>query len=365
MRNTNLITVVIPVYNTEAYVEDCIQSVLSQTYSNLEIIIINDGSTDRSADICRRYEDNERVLFIDRENRGLSKTRQQGFDLAHGEYVCTLDADDKWDEKFVEHMLECIKKWGADICVCGRIDFNEIEQKVQLLQADQSFYETTKQYVTDNIKKLSSDLWLPDSWNKLYRTDFIRKTQVQFFLDNRYNGTDLVFNYLLLLHCPKYCVCHEALLLHRYVANSRVHKNNKPLQQGFEIIESKICDESKRLGYNNYSFMKGFVQMHFRWHCMILNTIISECKSRKELKERYIQFFSEKSRFENRMGFDIYEYLYEGKSLSYSRFLHECVRNKKIYYALFLYEYNRFAQRMKHRCSPHLPGVKVAPPSCK
>lgn len=347
MTNTDLISVVIPVYNTEVYVEDCIQSVLNQTYSNLEIIIINDGSTDRSADICRKYEDNERIFFIDRENHGLSKTRQQGFDFAHGEYVCTLDADDKWDERFAEHMLECIKKWDADICVCGRIDFSEADKKIQLLQADQSFYEITQQNVIDNFKKLSSDLVLSDSWNKLYRTDFIRKTQVQFFLDNKYNGTDLVFNYLLLLHCPKYCVCNETLLLHRYVAGSRVHRKNKPLQQGFEIIENKICDESRKLGYNNYSFMKSFSQIHFKWNCMILNTIISECESRKELKERYMQFFSEKSRFENRMGFDIYEDLHVEKTLSYSRFLHECVRNKKMHYALFLYEYSRFAQRMK------------------
>lgn len=347
MTNTDLITVVIPVYNAGMYIEECIQSVLNQTYSNLEIIIINDGSTDRSAEICRNYEDNDRVLFIDRENRGLSKTRQQGFDLAHGEYVCTLDADDKWDEKFVEHMLGCIKKWDGDVCVCGRIDFNETSQKIQLLQADHIFYEITQRYVTDNFKKISSDLWLSDSWNKLYRTDFIRKTQVQFFLDNKYNGTDLVFNYLLLLHCPKYCVCNEGLLLHRYVMGSRVHRKNKPLQQGFEIIENKILDESKKLGYDNTMFMKGFIQIHIKWHCMILNNVIRECESRKELKERYGQFFLEKTRFENSIGFEDYKGYYEGKPLSYSRFLYECVQNQNMHYALFLYEYSRFAQRIK------------------
>ena len=124
----------------------------------------------------------------------------------------------------------------------------------------------------------------------------------------------------------------------------KIDENEKELG---EIIENKICDESRKLGYNNYSFMKSFSQIHFKWHCMILNTIISECESRKELKERYMQFFSEKSRFENRMGFDIYEDLHVEKTLSYSRFLHECVRNKKMHYALFLYEYSRFAQRMK------------------
>ena len=91
---------------------------------------------------------------------------------------------------------------------------------------------------------------LADSWNKMYKTSFLRKTNVAFFLDKRYNGTDLSFNHLIALHCPVYTVVHEALLYYRLTPNSRVRRKNKDLQTGFQMIITRILEEAAVLGYS-------------------------------------------------------------------------------------------------------------------
>ena len=94
------ISVIIPVYNTEKYLKECIESVLAQTYTDLEILLINDGATDSSPQICEAYEkQDDRIKVIHKENGGLSDTRNVGIDQCSGDYVLFLDSDDYWDDK--------------------------------------------------------------------------------------------------------------------------------------------------------------------------------------------------------------------------------------------------------------------------
>jgi len=95
---TPKITIIIPVYNTEKYVEKCIESIINQTYKNLEIIIVNDGSTDNSYNICKKYcEIDERIILLTQDNQGLSVARNNALDIATGKYVEFVDSDD-WIE---------------------------------------------------------------------------------------------------------------------------------------------------------------------------------------------------------------------------------------------------------------------------
>ena len=90
-----LISIIVPVYNVEKYLERCLDSILSQTFSDFELILVNDGSTDHSLEICRSYaEKDERILLIDQENRGLSAARNAGIAVAKGEYLGFVDSDD-------------------------------------------------------------------------------------------------------------------------------------------------------------------------------------------------------------------------------------------------------------------------------
>lgn len=119
-----LITVIVPIYNSEYYLEECLDSLQRQSYQNIEIILINDGSTDGSADICRRYcEGDSRFVLIEQNNKGLPLARNAGLDIASGDYICFVDSDDYVDEKFIEILYRNIKAFCADISICGYIKF--------------------------------------------------------------------------------------------------------------------------------------------------------------------------------------------------------------------------------------------------
>ena len=114
-----LISVVVPVYNVEKYLKRCIKSVLNQTYKNLEIILVDDGSKDKSGQICDEYsKKDERIKVIHKENGGLSDARNVGIENSFGKYICFIDSDDYVDVKFLENLYSIIKKYNADISVC-------------------------------------------------------------------------------------------------------------------------------------------------------------------------------------------------------------------------------------------------------
>lgn len=102
----DLVSVIIPVYNVEAYLDRCLASVTKQTYANLEIILVNDGSTDNSSEICREwYQRDDRIILIEKKNAGLGPARNDAIDLAQGKYIAFIDSDDWWE--LVYHKLSC------------------------------------------------------------------------------------------------------------------------------------------------------------------------------------------------------------------------------------------------------------------
>ena len=117
----NLISVIVPVYNVELYLKRCVDSILEQTYKNLEIILVDDGSTDNSGVICNTYAQvDNRIKVIHKKNGGLSDARNKGLDIANGKYVSFIDSDD-WIEKSM--YLDCIsslERYKANIIICRR-----------------------------------------------------------------------------------------------------------------------------------------------------------------------------------------------------------------------------------------------------
>lgn len=111
------VTVVVPIYNTSTYLPNCIESILSQTYRNLEVLLINDGSTDDSLQISELFAlKDQRVRVINQKNVGLAETRNNGIKLATGEYICFIDSDDYIDNRMIETLLKTIQKTNADVC---------------------------------------------------------------------------------------------------------------------------------------------------------------------------------------------------------------------------------------------------------
>ena len=114
-----LVSVIIPIYNVEKYINKTINSVINQTYKNLEIILVNDGATDNSLEICKKYNEiDSRIMIIEKENGGLSSARNAGLDVAKGEYISLIDGDDFIESHFIEYLLSLIIKSEADIAEC-------------------------------------------------------------------------------------------------------------------------------------------------------------------------------------------------------------------------------------------------------
>ena len=167
------ISVIVPIHNTSKYLTKCINSITNQTYKNLEIILIDDGSTDNSLEICKILEKtDDRITVIHQENIGLSETRNKGMDLATGEYICFIDSDDYIDNNMFETLLKEIEKTNADVCEGsfyihmknGRLIDASVEQKGIK-------YVENK---LDLINAYSNATILIPAWDKLYRLSSIK-----------------------------------------------------------------------------------------------------------------------------------------------------------------------------------------------
>lgn len=120
------ISIIVPVYNVEQYLRDCIDSILNQTFKDFELILVNDGSTDNSLEICKRYKDiDDRICIIDKKNGGLSSARNAGLDIAKGEYIGFVDSDDYIHPQMYELLYNQIIKNKADISMC---EFKKVSQ---------------------------------------------------------------------------------------------------------------------------------------------------------------------------------------------------------------------------------------------
>lgn len=252
MYDNDLISVIIPVYNCEKYVRQTLDSVVNQTYKNLEILVINDGSTDNSLAICNEYLTDDRVKVFHRENAGVAASRQFGVDMCKGTYFVTLDSDDYLSTEYVEKLYRSITDNRADISVCGVACFDDgkdgIFSSTFIPQMEGDKLTVTKELLESSFYEISCDLLLTDSWNKMYRTQFLRDSNIKFELPKIYRGPDLQVNHKLTFHLPVYSVCREVLLFHRSNEDSIVHKKDRPIQQGFEIITESLIAECETAG---------------------------------------------------------------------------------------------------------------------
>ena len=119
LENQELISVIVPVYGVEQYLEKCLNSIINQTYEHLEIIVIDDGTKDKSGEIADKFaEVDSRIVVYHKENGGLSDARNYGIKRAHGEYITCIDSDDYVDEDYVYYLFDKLKKYSADIAFC-------------------------------------------------------------------------------------------------------------------------------------------------------------------------------------------------------------------------------------------------------
>ena len=188
------ISVIIPVYNVEKYLRKCIDSVINQTYHNLEIILIDDGSLDNCGSICDEYcVIDERIRVIHKSNGGLSDARNAGLDIACGEYIGFVDSDDWIDPEMFEQLHKDLKSTGKDISVCGYLREYEQNKLVRVVGNDthENILLMTPQEAMNEL--LEDDIIRNHMWNKLYRAKIFEN--VRFPLGR--NFEDVLIQYKL------------------------------------------------------------------------------------------------------------------------------------------------------------------------
>ena len=223
------ISVIIPIYNVEEYLPACLDSLLSQTFTDWEAVCVVDGSPDNSGEILKEYAlKDSRIRAVFQENRGVSATRNTGLGLATGEYACYLDSDDEYSPFFLERMYDAVRDGKADIAYC------EIARDKKLLStapvAPNYHDNVFENFVT---KKLDIKIYTP---NKIFRRDLINDI---FFPENIAIGEDAVYIYKIMYRTKKIAYVPERLYYYRDRSGSAVNTSlsEKIIMNNFMVAE--------------------------------------------------------------------------------------------------------------------------------
>lgn len=228
-----LISVIIPVYGVEKYISQCLESVINQTYNNLEIIVINDGTKDRSAEIAKEYAAKDsRIKVYDFKNGGLSVARNRGLEIATGEYISYLDSDDWLDTKMYETLLETAMKNEADMVKCGIIETNGASEE-KITFSDVKIINNEQHKAFENYFK--GILWTL-AWNGLYKKELAKKVK---FPDNVVHEDN--YSSGMFLYLAKKVIAMPFCLNYYRVNDAGISKGGvkKPLDKILAIIKWK------------------------------------------------------------------------------------------------------------------------------
>lgn len=272
------VSIIMPIWNCEKFLNRAVQSVLSQTYKNFELILVDDGSSDNSPKICDEYAKmDERVVVVHKQNGGPSSARNRGLELATGEFIEFVDSDDYLEKDCVESLVKGIQ--NCDLAICG---FEEMNKDIEII----SFNEDRIYNLRDDAslffnfvkKKLISTIW-----NKLYRKDKILNN----FDDSYFIGEDVIFNLKYLQNCDK--VSAIAKILYHYdftnqdsIMHTKVREREQFVSYWEEIYDfcSNYFKDRKYEYYLNGHYIRAVM-------LQIMNETIKKNLKYKEFKKLF------------------------------------------------------------------------------
>ncbi|MGB6179418.1 glycosyltransferase family 2 protein [Carnobacterium sp.] len=292
------VSVIMPIYNVEKYLEKAIKSVLNQTNKNFELILVNDGSTDDALKICRYYEKKDnRVFVINQENKGAGYARNVGLSKATGSYIYFIDPDDYVEPNLIEENIKIAKETCTDVLMFGFIEVTtSIDEsstsRVNLPKLTSS--KEARQFRTQFNRYYS---FAPYAlWNKLYRREFLIKNNVQF--SNQKIGEDALFNLDVYRHLEKVEINPHAYYHYVYRANSAVnHYTKDRFKQEYKVAKSfeKLMKE-----WDEVLRYKTLINKEY-WNTMYLeikNLSSKECMLKKEEKIKLMVRIMENEKIE-------------------------------------------------------------------
>ena len=279
-----LVSIIVPVYNVEQYLEKCVNSIINQSYKNLEIILVDDGATDNSGKICDELAKlDNRIKVYHKKNGGLSDARNYGVERATGEYIGFVDSDDYIDPKMYEKLYEAIKKENVDVVECsfkiiypGRVDFFSTEKYYEILGKQEYLEEYLK------MRRIFGSVW-----TKLIKSTIAKK--IVFPKDKLYEDTyyayDLInlANSFVLIDNP----------LYNYLMRENSITNSKFNPRIFDLVE--IVEKFHKMTYKNYPSLKEEADCRKMYaYFSVLNSILlDENYKNNEYYSQIISYFKE------------------------------------------------------------------------
>lgn len=245
-----LISIIVPIYNVEKYLRQCLDSVLNQTYQNFECLLINDGSPDNSAGICKEYVDKDaRFHYFEKENGGLASARNLGIKYSKGKYITFIDSDDWVDLDYLEVLHSKIKEYNTDFVISSYKKFDMDEDCFYLHIWDQDYYEKiwTSQELLSQLPNLENyDGSYTVSWGKLFKRSLFDEI---LFNEQRKFGEDFECSFKLYLSMT------SCLYIHKALYNYRLHSES---MLGQVVTERQLMDDIEiRVGRLPYLIVRG------------------------------------------------------------------------------------------------------------
>lgn len=289
------ISIIVPIYNAGEPLEQCIESIINQTYKNIEVILVNDGSTDQSLDICRRWEAKDaRIIVIDKQNGGLASSRNAGLEKSSGEYIGFVDHDDYIEPNMYEEMLNDMNNHNADIVMCSSIGINEDGIKTKAYHTYGSF-EILKDELIERMLHYEK-IFCSSVWSKLYKKSVIGDTR---FVDEIVLGEDYYFNGRLYPTINRFYYDSRPFYNYRIVEGSMSRsKVNEHFFDKYKVVKKL----SEYYSANNYRNSKDFDGLKYSISYEILYRLY-EYQGSKDQKKRWKEIFKKNVRNIPEMSF--------------------------------------------------------------
>ncbi len=272
--NGKLVSIIVPVYQVKEYVGECVESLRAQTYTNLEILLVDDGSTDGSGEICDEYvRSDNRIRVIHQKNRGLSAARNTGLDQAAGEYVAFVDSDDVVLPDFIETLYDLSGRYQADIAACAfvRGNMEEIGGTAGSGGSARDICMTSEQMLRQWHGKYKK--WETIACNKLYRKQILNGTdsngRIRFPISRRHE--DVLTSHLIVANASRIVLTTRKLYLYRTREGSITTQTMKAEQRRENLRaqrERMVFFKERRYWRAYLNLLTGYV-MHVGWFAWV------------------------------------------------------------------------------------------------
>ena len=341
---TPKVSVIIPIYNIEKYLKECLDSIAHQTLGNIQVLMIDDGSTDSSASICKEYAANyEGFEYYYKENGGTATARNVGLKNAKGEYIGFVDSDDYIEPDMFEKMYSAAKKNDSDIVFCptrGLDDYTKLEVGHYDDKAIKfSILPKILPHVVDSGTFRTVD-W--GNWSRIFRTSIINENNIKFYEGSR-RCEDFAFSVECTLHAKSYTVIDEGELYHyRPNENSKSRSYTKSMWKSIRALMTYMKEFTKN--YKGYDFSKAMDMCIFYFSTSVIRNELRN-PSKSEIFEKISEVISDTLCIESISNISSYGMNEEYKSL------YEFMKHKD---ATGLYKYLKRQNFKKKKIAPVL-----------